>query len=602
MIFPKASFAKGEFLTSYDVGYDVSADGVTDVTEKVTFKNQTERYFASSFTLTIGATQISNVSAFDSGGPLSVETRKSGTKTEITVKFSQQVVGTGKEYPWTLKFSSADFAQKTGKVWQISIPKIASLEDLDKYNLELSIPVDFGDPASISPEPVKQSEGSGNVHYFFSKNQLTDSGIMANFGKEQLFDFVLKFDLENKGLVPALAKVPLPSQTQYQDVIISSINPKPENVTEDVDGNFIGWFKVGKRQKVAIEVQGSAKLYLDRQKKAGLTEEDRLRYLKHQKYWEKDSPQIKAKLSEIFEGQDTGRLTNPQKAQMISRFVSSFLRYDEKRLKERSYQRLGALTVLGNPDKALCQEFADLFIALVRAAGVPARGLIGYAYTPNQELRPLSFEDNLLHAWPEYWDPDRGWVMVDPTWENTTGGVDYFSKFDLNHLVMVTRGESSEDPVPANFADVKFSEAEFIPQSAVILKLIAPDEILSGFPVKAKLRVESTGNSLHPGAKIEISSGKIGISDNRVLEVGPLPPFGFFEHEFSLRSKDLWGSFDDVLQLKADEQTVTKKIVVKPFFAYKLFPLAIFGVIGFMMIIYGTILFIHLRFAPKKAR
>jgi len=39
--------------------------------------------------------------------------------------------------------------------------------------------------------------------------------------------------------------------------------------------------------------------------------------------------------------------------------------------------------------------------------------------------------------------------MVDPTWGNTTGGVDYFNTFDFDHLAFVVKGISSTYPVPA---------------------------------------------------------------------------------------------------------------------------------------------------------
>ena len=58
-------------------------------------------------------------------------------------------------------------------------------------------------------------------------------------------------------------------------------------------------------------------------------------------------------------------------------------------------------------------EFTDLFVAIARAAGIPARESVGYAYTTNSRLRPLSLVTDVLHAWPEYYDADKKiWVHL----------------------------------------------------------------------------------------------------------------------------------------------------------------------------------------------
>jgi len=113
-------------------------------------------------------------------------------------------------------------------------------------------------------------------------------------------------------------------------------------------------------------------------------------------------------------------------------------------------KRQGAIQALSNPEDAACQEFSDLFITLARANNIPTRLITGYAYTENSRLRPLSLVEDILHAWPEFWNEDSGnWQPVDPTWGNTTGGVDYFNQFDLNHVVLAINGQSSNLPYPA---------------------------------------------------------------------------------------------------------------------------------------------------------
>lgn len=593
LIYPNHAMAAGEFATSYNITYDVGPSGDTQVEENIVLKNLTDRFYASSFALSIGATQISDVSASDSQGPIPVEVSRNNTKTNIVVKFTSQVVGKDKEYPWTLRFKSQDFAQAQGKVWQVSVPKISALENLDSYNLTLSTPVAFGDPTSITPEPKKQNEAGGKLYFYFTKEQLSDSGIFANFGTTQTFNFKMVFQAKNNGIIPALVRVPLPHDTQYQQVLLQKISPKPENVNVDGDGNYIGLFTVGRKESLKIEVLGQAKLFYKSRSIVTLSKSEEASYTLGQKYWEKDSPQIKTKLAEIFKDKDPK--TNSEKARLIHKFVSTYLQYDQNRLKEKNFQRLGALTALSNPDKALCGEFTDLFITLARSAGIPARELIGYAYTSNADLRPLSFGENILHAWPEYFDPAFGWIMIDPTWENSTGGVDYFSKFDLNHISFLTRGLSSEEPYPASEVSVNFTETDIKPGSDIKLSIQSPQEILSAFPAKATVYVENAGNTASAPTILSLTAANLKIVDGAPLTVPLLPPFGSQMYQFDLRTGKFWESYKDVLNLKVGEQVIEKKITIKPFFAYRYLAYGVAGAIGMMVTVYVVILYLRLK-------
>lgn len=601
LVLSSKAHAAGEFASSYDVSYEVDTSGLTQVTEQITVKNLTDQYYASSFTLNIGATQISDVSASDSQGPLSVEVTQENTKTRITVNLSQQITGIGKQYPWTLKFKSKDFTEHIGRVWQVSVPKIVSTESLDNYNLTLSVPVSFDDPSSILPEPQASSEAGGRLIYSFTKEQLLESGILANFGTQQLFNFELTFQLENYGLLPAVVRIPLPPDTAYQQVLIESIDPRPETVTADIDGNFLAHFRLGRRSKQQVKVTGLAKLYLNKRFKASpLTKAEEERFTFEQKYWEKNTTQIRTKASELLK--DHQKTSNQDKARIINQYVSNFLEYDRERLEKQDFNRLGALAVLTHPQQALCSEFTDLFITLARAADIPARMLVGYAFTSNRLLRPSSLSNSVLHAWPEYYDTGLGWVMTDPTWQNTTGGVDYFSKFDLNHFVLAIRGSSSSEPLVPDQVSVELSQADFKPRQDLQIALMADDEIFAGFPSQVKVVVNNNGSSSYPATQFSLSSSKIEVVGNTTFTTPLIPPFGRLEYKFDLRTNWLWQSFDDVLKLTTGDQSVDKKISVKPFLALKFFSQLVVIIITIMVAIYLLVLILHLKWKlpPSK--
>jgi len=134
--------------------------------------------------------------------------------------------------------------------------------------------------------------------------------------------------------------------------------------------------------------------------------------------------------------------------------VVNSLDYDFDVIQKDYVQRNGALKALNKEVPAACMEFTDLFITLARSAGIPARELNGYAINVYQNVSlPLSIKlksGDFLHSWPEYYDPNFGWVPVDPTWGNTSQ-LDFFSKLDNSHFAFVIKGRDSEYPLPAGF-------------------------------------------------------------------------------------------------------------------------------------------------------
>lgn len=591
------------FSTSYDVLYDIDEDGIATVTEKISLKNLTSEYYANQFKLTIGATRISDIKASDPSGPLEVTTEQKDNTTTINVKFNQQVAGMGKSLPWTISFKSKDFSEKVGKVWEIRAPRISSASNLDAYNVTLAVPESFGQPSLISPNPKGQTVSSGKTFLTFDKEQLQASGISANFGTNQLFDFDLSYHLQNDNLYPVLTNIALPPDTPFQDVIFQRMDPKPLNVTLDNDGNYLAWFRLTRNQKLDVRVFGSAKLYTSSKVRNPILDEDlRKKYTAEDKYWEKGNPQIIAKLNEILEKESN--LTEEEKVKLIFQFVVSYLKYDSSRLKE-NIERLGAVTALNNPQSAVCMEFTDLFIALSRAAGIPTRELDGYAYTSNPALRPLSLTKDILHAWPEYWNDKRGWVMVDPTWENTTGGMDYFSKLDLNHFVFVIKGSSSSVPVPAgsykytgvDSRDVKvvLSEKDFLGHPQIDVQIEASDTIVSGFPGVVKVKFINTGNSFYPSDSFSVSSNKLAMLKQGSQNLGPVPAFGTAEFEFPIRTQSLFDSYDDQITVLIGGQKYTKNIIIKPFILFQAISLIIAGALAAMVLIYLIVLGLHIR-------
>lgn len=65
--------------------------------------------------------------------------------------------------------------------------------------------------------------------------------------------------------------------------------------------------------------------------------------------------------------------------------------------------------------KGVCQDFAHVQIAMLRSLGLPARYVSGYVRTGNLPDRADMIGADASHAWLSCFDPDTGWIDVDPT-------------------------------------------------------------------------------------------------------------------------------------------------------------------------------------------
>lgn len=65
--------------------------------------------------------------------------------------------------------------------------------------------------------------------------------------------------------------------------------------------------------------------------------------------------------------------------------------------------------------RGVCQDFAHLSLACLRAYRVPSRYVSGYILTHPPPGQPKLQGSDASHAWIAVWSPEHGWVEFDPT-------------------------------------------------------------------------------------------------------------------------------------------------------------------------------------------
>jgi hypothetical protein len=113
----------------------------------------------------------------------------------------------------------------------------------------------------------------------------------------------------------------------------------------------------------------------------------------------------------------------------------------------------------------VCEDYANLYAAVLRALGIPARIMNGYLLKPHYHFREPYFDlansrwnvEELAHNWVEFYLPDLGWVVADPTFTHNfeSGGEviqfinwEYFTRItDARRYIFFRVGNEPRDQV-----------------------------------------------------------------------------------------------------------------------------------------------------------
>jgi len=450
----KSTIAQEQFNTEYDIYYEINPNGETKVTQNITIENKLKDVIAKNYSLSINQMNIYDINASNDKDVLDTKISQDQKSASIKVVFEDEIIGEGRKNKFKIEFKSKDIATKVGEVWNINFPNIQLSESTKEYTVTLKVPGSFGPEIFIAPQADETKKENNFSIYKFFKNTVENMGITASFGKYQTLNFQLKYQLENTSNFTAYQEVAIPGDTKdMQNVAYTDFSPEPESLKKDQDGNLIGTYKIKPKQDLNITVTGSARIlgkqinpsfggeFEDIQK--GLIK----KYTNYDKFWEVTDP----KILEISKNLLNKDISVSENAKLAYNYVTKNLKYNFDIVKNDFIPRSGAAKALSTEGRWGCMEFTDSFIALTRAMGIPSREINGYAFATDSKATPISINlkgGDLLHSWAEYFDPNFGWVAVDPTW-GATSGVDYFTKLDTNHFAFVIKGIDSESPLPA---------------------------------------------------------------------------------------------------------------------------------------------------------
>ena len=351
----------------------------------------------------------------------------------------------------------------------VNFPPEAVIEifgDILEGNYQTETPVYFSAQKSYDPDEddityrwliddIEYSSEESFFHYFEGPDEY-DVRLIVNDGEENseaeetiivsekispiaskvdhTFIVEIEYSLINNGPgslkdIECLMRIP---QTYYPFQIITEYKPNNENTVEVFDNEW----NVLVKFEYADELLEGESLTASIEADVTVCEFNYLDFNGTEQDYSKDERDIeKYTADDLFIDSDNPVISNTSKslikdetnsveiAKIIYDFVIRNLDYDYFRAEDRNYELLYASEILERGE-GVCADYAILYTALLRSAGIPARlaaGIPVYTilYEKNKEI-------DIGHAWVEIKIPNYGWIPIDITVEDDFMAGNYY--------------------------------------------------------------------------------------------------------------------------------------------------------------------------------
>lgn len=340
-------------------------------------------------------------------------------KDKIYINFEDLIVGPKTERV-EFTYNSNSLFSRVGNTYVLDIPKIDNSQNISSFTLKAYFPKEIEHNFSSKHKIMEDDLGK---YIYFDQEELKGYGESIIFGDEEFYSLkitnVVNSD-KNYIVIPTTI-------IGRQEVFVKSISKDPYKITTDFDGNTIFHYKAKEPEKVVTEY--IVRIYGNNAKVDKILN---YTYTKPLKNWDYTLGFPKYALS---------TLENKNSLEELFNITKETLDYNEDKANYDYINRIGAENLRENNFKqAVCLEYSDLLISLLRGQKIPAREINGYALHATEGIR------SQLHSWVEYANEEGEWIQVDPTWSDTSKQ-DYLNSFDLYHINFLIRGSNSESPV-----------------------------------------------------------------------------------------------------------------------------------------------------------
>jgi len=274
----------------------------------------------------------------------------------------------------------------------------------------------------ILMSPVQAQGETQFSPYSITTYNLTYSVTLHNLGPSDAFDIPLRVAL-------------LGTWQPHQSVSEISVEPEPdERYVDFLNNSFVIYHvkRLAPEERFTVRVHAVLNVYsmdynIEPRQVGTYNENDSnyKNYIVPSKFIESDDPQIQATARDILRDSNT----------LLDTIFKTYNWVIDNIEYEKIPGEVGALYAYKNREGDSA-EFSNLFIALLRANGIPSRRISGWGGSLDEGGEYTSTQ--VAHGWAEFYVLNYGWIPADPTfgrlhrWDN-------FAKADNKHIIL-TKG------------------------------------------------------------------------------------------------------------------------------------------------------------------
>jgi hypothetical protein len=168
--------------------------------------------------------------------------------------FENDVVGQGKAREFGLEFNATHFLTARGLTRTIAIPTFFGAGSFSKYQTQVNLPTNWGEPTTVTPAPISVTGSAGRKTYVFNQNE----GEIINviYGEGQTLQFAFGHTLTNLSNSPAYQELILPSDKQNLQIIYANLTPSPASWHLDDQGDWHAYYLLGVGEEVKVMADG----------------------------------------------------------------------------------------------------------------------------------------------------------------------------------------------------------------------------------------------------------------------------------------------------------------------------------------------------------
>lgn len=452
------SRAANEFGYTIGINYQIQSDGSTTVVTSYKITNTTSNRILASLRINAPTADVTDVVAlYADGTKIPVQLTKKSTSSqgyafdyqEMNLTFDNWPSGAGVAQSFVLSYKTRSLVDIKGSSKTFSVPSLADIQPDENYSVSVTVPPKFGKLYSTGTLPDIDGAEGDRLRYTFPNSNDLKRSISLIFGDTTVYKIDFAYPLKNTTSREQIFTVTLPPDTSGQKIFVNKLDPAPISTRLDSDGNVLADYRVPANATQVIHTDVSAQVkYLEYDLDKGGSKSDipadiSKNYTSSTQYWQTEDASLVAKAKAAA----NGKTKVIDVVRSMHQLTKDTLTYNNEKIKYNIRQ--GSTKALQNPENAVCLEYSDLMIALLRSQGIPARIPVGYAYAGS--LKQSKAVIDSLHSWVEAYVPGIGWINVDPTWGEK---YDNFGKSDLDHLTFALWGRHDAKPGAVMIGDV----------------------------------------------------------------------------------------------------------------------------------------------------